>query len=187
MGDNILCRWFNIPLFVCSLLSGDFCSTHPDGHACPNQTSTVAVATVDPVKATKSVQTSKQCLITRAWLICHAKLLTITPLARECFFSHRYRQTFSVCTTSGADEQELATPILSLCHGIFTDWSIFSTPFLLWKKGSSGPVTQWRQLVSCDWLWHSQGSLIQSRFDLKINRSMKTPWQKYSEVACSCS
>ena len=22
---------------------------------------------------------------------------------------------------SGADEQELATPILSLCHGIFTD------------------------------------------------------------------
>ena len=32
---------------------------------------------------------------------------------------------------SGADEQELATPILSLCHGIFTDWSIFSVPFLL--------------------------------------------------------
>ena len=27
--------------------------------------------------------------------------------------------------------QELATPILSLCHGIFTDRSIFSTPFLL--------------------------------------------------------
>ena len=60
--------------------------------------------------------------------------------------------------TPEADEQELATPILSLCHGIFTDWSIFSTPFLL----------------SCDWLWHSRGSLIQSRFDLKINRSMKT-------------
>ena len=60
----------------------------------------------------------------------------------------------------GADEQELATPILSLCHGIFTDWSIFSTPFLWWKKGSSGLVTQWRQLVFCDWLWHSHGSLI---------------------------
>ena len=90
-------------------------------------------------------------------------------------------------TTPGADEQELATPIRSLCHGIFTDWSIFSTPFLLWKRGSSGPVTQWRQLVSCDGLWHSHGSLIQSRFDLKINRSMKTPWQKYSWVACSCS
>ena len=59
------------------------------------------------------------------------------------------------------------TPILSLCHGIFTDWSTFSTPFLLWKKGHSSPVTQWRQLVSCDWLWHSHGSLIQSRFDLK--------------------
>ena len=87
----------------------------------------------------------------------------------------------------GADEQELATPILSLCHGIFTDWSIFSTPFLLWKKGSSAPVTHWRQLVSCDWLWHFHGSLIQSRFDLKVNRSMKTPWQKYSRVACSSS
>ena len=31
----------------------------------------------------------------------------------------------------GADQLEHATPILSLCHGIFTDWSIFSTPFLL--------------------------------------------------------
>ena len=72
---------------------------------------------------------------------------------------------------TGADEQELATPILSLCHGIFTDWSIFSTPFLLWNKRSSGPVTEWRQLVSCDWSWHSHGSLIQSRFDLKIKRS----------------
>ena len=56
---------------------------------------------------------------------------------------------------TGADEQELATPTLSLCHGIFTDWSIFSTPFLSWKKRSSGPVTQWRQLVSCYWLWLS--------------------------------
>ena len=88
---------------------------------------------------------------------------------------------------SGADEQELATPKLSLCHGIFTDWSIFSTPLLLWLKGSSGPVTQWRHSVSCDWLWHSHGSLIESRFDLKINRYMKTPWQEYSWVACSYS
>ena len=57
---------------------------------------------------------------------------------------------------------------------------MFSTPSLLLKKGSSGAVTHWRQLVSCDWLWHSHGSLIQSRFDLKINRAMKTPWQEYS-------
>ena len=78
----------------------------------------------------------------------------------------------------GADEQELATPILSLGHGIFTDWSIFSTTFLLWKKGISSPVTQWRQLSSCDWLCHSHGSIIQSRFDLKINRSMKMLWQE---------
>ena len=35
---------------------------------------------------------------------------------------------------AGADEQELATPILSLCHGIFTDCSIFSTPFFCERK-----------------------------------------------------
>ena len=81
--------------------------------------------------------------------------------------------------------KEPATPILR--HGIFTDWSMFSTPFLLWKKGSSGLVTQWSQLLSCDWLWHSHGSLIQSRFDLKINGSLKTPWQEYSWVECSYS
>ena len=57
----------------------------------------------------------------------------------------------------------------------------------MWKKGSSGSVTQWRQLVSCDWSWHSHGSLIPGKFDLKINRSMKTPWQEYSGVACSYS
>ena len=83
--------------------------------------------------------------------------------------------------------QEPMSRSLQLCHGIFTDWSIFGTPLLLWKKGSSGPVTQWRQLVSCDWLWQSHGGLIQSRFDLKINRSMKTPWQEYSWVTCSYS
>ena len=100
---------------------------------------------------------------------------------------NRRTATWNQFVLSGAEEQELATPILILCHGIFTDWSIFSTRFLVWKKGSSGPVTQWRQLVSCDWLWHSHGSLIQSRFNLKINRSIKMPWQKYSGVACSCS
>ena len=35
-----------------------------------------------------------------------------------------------VVSNSGADQLEHATPILSLCQGIFTDWSIFSTPFL---------------------------------------------------------
>ena len=58
----------------------------------------------------------------------------------------------SVCSLSpGVDEKEHATPILSLCHGIFTDWSIFSKPFLLRRKDSSGPVTQWRQ-ISFLWL-----------------------------------
>ena len=46
---------------------------------------------------------------------------------------------------------------------------------------------QWRQLVSCDWSWHSHGSLIPGKFDLKINRSMKTPWEECSRVACSYS
>ena len=69
--------------------------------------------------------------------------------------------------------------------GACNSWSIFSTPFLLWQKGSSGPVTQGRQSVSCDWSWHSHGSLIPGKFDLKINRSIKTPWQEYSGIACS--
>ena len=30
-------------------------------------------------------------------------------------------------------------------------------------------MTQWRQLVSCDWSWHSQGSLIPGKIDPKIN------------------
>ena len=33
-------------------------------------------------------------------------------------------------------------------------------------------------------LLHSHGSLIPGKFDLKIYRSMKTPWQEYSRVAC---
>ena len=65
------------------------------------------------------------------------------------------------------------TKVKSIFHGILTDWSILTMPFPLSKKGSSGPVTQWRQLVSCDWSRHSHGSLIHGKFDLKINRSMK--------------
>ena len=48
-------------------------------------------------------------------------------------------------------------------------------------------MTQWRQLVSCDWSSHSRGSLIPGEFRLKIYRSTKTLWQKYSGVACSYS
>ena len=78
------------------------------------------------------------------------------------------------------------TPMLSLCQGIFTDWSIFSVPFLLRKKSSSCSVTQQRQLFSCDWPWHSHGNLLPGNFDLKINRlSVKLPWQEYSGVECS--
>ena len=55
------------------------------------------------------------------------------------------------------------------------------------KKGSSGPVTQWHQLLTCDLSWHSHGSLITGKFDRKINRSTETSWQEYCGVACSYS
>ena len=41
-----------------------------------------------------------------------------------------------------------------------------------------------RQFRSSDWSWHSHGSLIPGKFDLKINRSLKTRWQEHSGVAC---
>ena len=47
----------------------------------------------------------------------------------------------------GAHGYEHATPILSLSHGIFTDWSIFRIHLLLRKKGSSDPATPRHQLV----------------------------------------
>ena len=58
---------------------------------------------------------------------------------------------------SGADEWEHATPILSLCHGLFAAWSNFSIPFLLWKKGSSGSVT------SISFLWLVMALLRESQ------------------------
>ena len=113
-------------------------------------------------------------------------LTSAMPVQRSTIWAIRPTWSWSL-RGSAADDQEYATPILSLCRGSFTDWSSFSIPFLLWTKGSSGPVTQWRQLVSCDWSWYSHGSLIPGKFHLKINRSMKTPWQEYSGVACSYS
>ena len=62
--------------------------------------------------------------------------------------------------TSNLYQEPMRRSLQLPCHGIFADWSIFSIPFLLKKKRSSGPRTQWRHLVSCDWLWHSHGSLI---------------------------
>ena len=76
-------------------------------------------------------------------------------------------------------------PQNSVCHGIFTDRSIFCMPILLWKRDSSGPVTQWRQLVSCDWSWHSHRGLIPGKFDQKINRSENAAYQEM--VYCSGS
>ena len=71
-------------------------------------------------------------------------------------------------------------------HGIFTDPSIFRMPFLFRRKHSSG----WRnsiKLVSFNWSWHSHGSHSHGKVDLKINQSMKTPWQECEEIArCKC-
>ena len=39
--------------------------------------------------------------------------------------------------------------------------------FSLRKKGSSAPVTQWRQLDCCNSSWHSHGSLLPGILDLK--------------------
>ena len=74
-------------------------------------------------------------------------------------------------TVTGADEWAHATPILS--HGILqTD--LFLVYFSSVKE---------RQFRSCDAVtsidflsWHSLGSLIPGKFDLKINRSMKIQW-----------
>ena len=49
---------------------------------------------------------------------------------------------FTRLSHAGADHLEHATAILSLCHGIFTDWSILSIHFLFYNKGNSAPVTQ---------------------------------------------
>ena len=67
----------------------------------------------------------------------------------------------------GADEYEHATTILSLCHDIFTDCSVFLHTF---------PFVKERQFWSTDvnkFLVIGHGT-IPGKFHLKINRSMKT-------------
>ena len=49
---------------------------------------------------------------------------------------------------------------------------------------SSDAVTS---ISFCHWSWHSHGSLIPGKFDLKINRSIETPRHEYSGVTCSYS
>ena len=44
-------------------------------------------------------------------------------------------------------------------------------------------MTQWRQLVSCDWSSHSRGSPTPGEFDLKINRGYKNT---VTEIQWSC-
>ena len=81
----------------------------------------------------------------------------------------------------------IKTPILSFCHVVFADWSILVYLFFCERKAVPVQLTQWRQLVSFNWSWHSHGSLTPGNLDLKINRSVKTPWQEYKGFACSHS
>ena len=61
--------------------------------------------------------------------------------------------------------------------------------YLFRKKTKAVPV-QWPydvRLVSCDWSSGSCGSLIRGKFNLKINRSVKTPWHEHNGVVGSGS
>ena len=72
--------------------------------------------------------------------------------ARACLTEHAVENHNIECCLAegiemkykpGADEQELATPILSLSHGIFTDRSIYSKFFFVKERQflSSDAVT----------------------------------------------
>ena len=88
---------------------------------------------------------------------------------------------------SEANEYEHATPILSLCHLICTDWYILiSIFFLLWKKSGYGPVKQGRQLATCDWACHSHGNLIPGKFDLRTNSETGIKWSCMPLLIGSC-
>ena len=43
------------------------------------------------------------------------------------------------------------------------------------------------RLISCNWASGSRGSLIRGKFNLKINRSVKTPLHEHSRVVGSGS
>ena len=79
-------------------------------------------------------------------------------------------KTLIKLVTSGADEYEHT--ILSLRHGIFNDWSSFTIPFRLWKKGSSGLDA----VTSNSFVWlrmaiPGESHSTEGKFDPKINRS----------------
>ena len=73
---------------------------------------------------------------------CHAILKDGTELYRHHVLTAKPGQQ---CIVSS--QEPISRTIRSGCHGIFPDWSIFSIPFSLWKKGTSGPVTSYQFLV----------------------------------------
>ena len=87
----------------------------------------------------------------------------------------------------GTHDPEPTAPILGLCNGIFTDRSIFSLSF---PEKTKPVLVRWPydvSFISCNWSSGSCGSLISGKFNLKINRSVKTPWHKHSRVVGSGS
>ena len=89
----------------------------------------------------------------------------------------------------GTHDPEPTTPIYStyICHGIFTDRSIFRLPFP--NETKAVPV-RWPydvRLVSCNWSSGSGGGCTCEKFNLKISRSVKTPWHEHNRVVGSGS
>ena len=64
-------------------------------------------------------------------------------------------------------------------------WRLYRLIYFNYTSCSFGPVTLWRQLFCCDWSWYSHRSFIPGKIDLKIYRSMKSPWQECCGAACS--
>ena len=107
---------------------------------------------------------------------------------------------------SGAHYWEPATPIISQCNGIFTDQSLFrcfscktgqfqSTWAPVGKDKTMRPhvnmSTLFRHVNISPCLWLQlvtevpMGICIRNKFKLKIDRSVKTPWEEYAVVAGS--
>ena len=81
---------------------------------------------------------------------------------------------------------ERTTPILSLCYGVFTERSIFRYAGNTISRenlnfGSQENSSKLRRLVSKA----PVGDRICGNFNLRINRSVKTPLHEYIRVVCT--
>ena len=98
-----------------------------------------------------------------------------------------FSNVYVIKVKPGTHDPDPKAPIPGLCNGIFTDRSIFRLSFP--EKTKAVPV-RWPydvSLISCNWSSGSCGSLIRGKFNLKINRSVKTPLHEHSRVVGSGS